>query len=411
MQERPDVEALAAAFREAHAAGLPVEPAAVFHDLDAMRARVRRLVAAFPEGTLHAVAVKANPLLGVLRALVEEGCGLECASIEEVELALAAGCPADRVVYDAPAKTPSDLARALHLGVRVHADHLDELARIAAQGGGSVGIRINPLVGAGRIEMTSVAAIPGRFGVPIDQADAVVEAFRRHPWLDGLHVHVGSQGCPLDLLLAGLERVEDVRRRIDGAFGAGRVRVMDVGGGLPVAYRDDQPFPSMEAYAAEVRSRVAPGARLVTEFGRWVQVPVGFAVSRVEYARREGPVGTAVIHLGADMLLRDAYLPQIWSHEIAVLDHEGHVREGAREPWTVVGPLCFAGDAIARERQLAPIRAGDRLLIRDVGGYTMGMWSRHCSRGMPVVLARDGGAWRVLRPAETPADLVRFWGP
>jgi diaminopimelate decarboxylase len=95
-----------------------------------------------------------------------------------------------------------------------------------------------------------------------------------------------------------------------------------------------------------------------------------------------------------------------------VLDPEGRPREGDARPWTVVGPLCFAGDVIARDRPLPAIAEGDLLVVRDTGAYTLGMWSRHCSRAVPEVVGLRGDPPRVLvlRPREALQDVVRFWG-
>jgi diaminopimelate decarboxylase len=62
---------------------------------------------------------------------------------------------------------------------------------------------------------------------------------------------------------------------------------------------------------------------------------------------------------------------------------------------------------------MPPVEPGDWIVIRDVGAYTLAMWSRHCSRGIPAVLGYDpqrGDSLRVLRPAETPGDILHFWG-
>ncbi len=105
---------------------------AIFHHFGLMRTRIAALQADFPVSTLHAIAIKANPLVEVLREVVRTGAGLEAASIEEVELALAAGCPAERVIFDSPAKTIDEIAHALRLGVYLNVDNFAELERIAA---------------------------------------------------------------------------------------------------------------------------------------------------------------------------------------------------------------------------------------------------------------------------------------
>lgn len=381
--------------------------AVLVHDIDRLRANLRALVAAFPARTLHAVAIKANPLVGVLRVVASEGLGLEAASIEEVHLALAAGCPAQRIVYDSPAKTRDELAEALRLGVRLNADNREELNRINdlhPAPGAIIGVRVNPAVGQGAIAHTSVAGPGSRFGVPVEAVPELLAAF---PFLQGLHVHVGSQGCPMPQLVEGVARVA----RLADDFGD-RITTLDIGGGLPTSYRSDVEAPSPFTYADALRTAL-PGLfdgrrELVTEFGRALLAGTGFALSPVEYVKEIAEIPTAVIRLGADLLLRPAYRPQEWKHEFLVFDPAGQPRTGALAPTKVAGPLCFAGDVIG-DTELPPVQPGDLIAIRDTGAYTMGMWSRHCSRGMPEVLGLEGHAIQRLRRRETPADIVRFW--
>ena len=381
--------------------------ALLFHDMDLLHAKLNLLRDTFPSSTLHAIAIKANPLVEILRVLVEGGMGLEAASMEEVQLALAASCPPDRIVYDSPAKTNHELHQALSLGIHVNADGLDELQRIAALGGalnGSVGLRVNPEVGGGRIAMTSTASStttnrsPRRFGVPMGSGlSDIVAAFTTYPWLSSLHAHVGSQGCDLDLLVRSAKRLNTLRTQIIQQGGV--VSSVDIGGGLPAAYREDQKAPELADYVSQLR-KDAPDlfndeVQLVTEFGRALHAGCGFAASRVEYVDKESR--RATLHLGADLLLRPVYRPEDWSHEFAVLDASGRPKAGPKTPWMLDGPLCFAGDVIGRERPLPDIEPGDWVVIRDTGAYTLSMWSRHCSRGIPPVLGwqQDG-----LSPSE-----------
>ncbi|MDI1449020.1 diaminopimelate decarboxylase [Polyangium sp. 6x1] len=392
-------------------------PSAIFHDLGRVRARVAELHALFPEGTLHAVAVKANPLVEVLRVLVEAGVGLEAASLEEVHLAIHAGCQPFRIVFDSPAKTCNDIAASLAHRLRLNVDNFDELARIAAMLGRVnpplVGLRVNPQVGGGSIALTSVATRSSKFGVPIERRDEIIAAFEAYPLLRALHVHVGSQGMPLETLVEGVSRVYALREDIERRVGQGRIHTFDIGGGLPVAYRPEDEAISLSAYVDALKSKV-PGLfsddlSLVTEFGRAIHATAGWAVSRVEYVKQAGDERLAVIHLGADLLTRRAYRPDEWHHEIDVLDAEGRPKAGPTEPVTIVGPLCFSGDVLARNIALPRIEPEDFVLIHDVGAYTLGMWSRHCSRRIPLVLGYDGDDLSVLRNRETLDDVVAFW--
>ncbi len=427
--ERVSVEEAAAVFRRARETGQLslLDTAVIFHDLGRLARRISLLQTSFPEPTLHTVAIKSNPLVAVLRRAVELGAGLEAASIEEVHLALAAGCPPRRIVFDSPAKTMNELEFALGQGVHVNADSLDELRRIDAVlasrgGGGSVGLRVNPAVGAGSISSTSVAGSGSRFGVSLEgngESD-VIAAFRAFPWLVALHIHVGSQGCPLPLLVAGAERVWLLREAINRAIGRAQVTILDIGGGVPATYSESDVRFSIPEYAGALRREVpglfAPGVRLITECGRAIQANCGFAVARVEAVKRVLDTSIAVVHVGADFLLRPTYQGEFWRHECAVLDEQGAPRTTGLEPWSLAGPLCFSGDFFARQLALPTIFPGDHVLIRDVGAYTLGLWSRHCSRAMPLVLGYDGVdaeglRFVTLRRRETVEDLVRFWSP
>lgn len=394
---------------------------AVFHDLELMRSRFRELTRAFPASSLHAVAIKANPLVEILKELVAEGAGLEAASFEEIHIALAAGAPPQRIVFDSPAKTVDELAQALEMGIVINADNFEELERIDAlrsrTGSASlVGLRVNPMVGAGRIGITSVADSRSKFGVDIDSdRERIVGAFRRYAWLRGLHGHIGSQGCGLELLVAGARRVAELASEIDAMTGGHQMAFVDIGGGLSTAYVDDETAPGIDEYADRLREQV-PGLfdnrfRMITEFGRALQAGCGFAMSRVEYVKKIDGKPLAIIHLGADMLMRPVYLPEQWKHRFLVLDAAGRPKSGLVESWTIGGPLCFAGDIVAHATPLPPVDVGDYIVIRDVGAYTISMWSRHCSRAMPRVLGFEGRnpQLRVLRHAETPAGVARFW--
>jgi diaminopimelate decarboxylase len=393
--------------------------AAIFHHLGLMRSRIEALKAAFPDNALHTIAIKANPVVAILREVVQAGAGLEAASIEEVHLALAADCPAERIIFDSPAKTHAEIQQALRLGVQLNVDNFDELERVAAARASSdttsiVGLRINPMVGGGTIAHTSVADAKSKFGVPLDpNLKQIIAAFASHAWLQGLHVHVGSQGCSLKLLVDAAARIAALRQQIITDTGH-RVSQVDIGGGLSTIYCTGETAPTPGEYRALLETHVphlfADDVQLVTEFGRAIHANCGIAVSRVEYVKPAQRM--AVIHLGADFLLRPVYRPADWPHEFFLLDRNGRPKNHSLAPVAIAGPLCFGGDILAHDVPLPPVEVGDFIVIRDCGAYTLSMWSRHCSRGIPSVIGYDpqqGNSLRILRRAETPEDVVRFW--
>lgn len=394
------------------------DTAALIYDLDGLDARLEAARAAFVPGTLHAVAVKAMPMPAVLSRLVASGAGLEAASLPELHLALASGCEPSRIVFDSPAKTVPELRRALSLGVHLNADNFQELARLddlvdARPSAATIGLRVNPQVGLGQIADTSVAGEFSKFGEPAEKRQEIIEAYVARPWLTGLHMHVGSQGCPLELFTRGARILLDLRRDIDAACGGARITRVDIGGGLPVSYREGDSEPTMREYAAAL-ARDCPelfdgNLAVFTEFGRWMFAGQGFAASRVEYVKEQPGHRTAVIHLGADMFLRTCYVPGTWHHDLAAAGPDGALKAGAENPWHVAGPLCFSGDFLARSRPLPDVAPGDFILILDAGAYTFAMWSRYNSRQMPKVLGVSGGSFVTLRERERVEDVVAFW--
>ncbi len=396
---------IAEVLQRALAEGRLVEeaPAALFFDLDAFEERLQALRAAFP-GAVHTLAVKAMPIPGVLRIALAQGFGLEVAS--EGELAIAEALEAFPVVFDSPAKTRAEIARAQGLGYRLNADSWQELERIH---GGSVGLRVNPEVTGSTIAGSFTGGPGSKFGVPLSDRAAILAAFDRHGFLDGLHVHVGSQGCALDVLVEGVARVVELAEEL---LRRGRApTILDIGGGLPARYRPDDRAPTYAEYAGALRAR-CPALfegpwTVVTEMGRSLLAPCAFVASRVEYTKGR----IAVVHVGADLFVRAALLPEIWHHEVEAYDAAGRPKTGGCSTWSIAGPLCFSADFVARDRALPDVVPGDLIVVRSTGAYTIAMWSRYNSRLCPEVVGyRREGALVTLKPRETPSDILRFWG-
>lgn len=392
----------------------------VFYDLSRLDDTLGALQVAFPATALHAVAVKANPTLDVLKRIRRAGMGAEVASLGELQLALAAGFPAESIVFDSPVKTRGELELGLRLGVRINANTLDELARIdrlhARLGSRSkVGIRINPETGKGAIDATSVAVTHSKFGVSLHECHSgLANAFAKYPWLTGLHMHIGSQGMSAGQLIDGVAAVYEFYMELKDRH---RIDFFDIGGGLPVRYRDTDTPLRFDEYAGALRQRCPalfePEICLITEFGRAVHAGCGWVASRIEYiVRHDEAISTIYIHVGADMFLRKAYRPDDWHHDIRVCDCAGKLRSGPVSRFHIAGPLCFAGDYVGRRVSLpATVREGDYVLIQDAGAYTFSMWSLYNSRQFPAIIGYEGKGelFRCLRPRQSPDDIVAFW--
>ncbi|GGU33840.1 diaminopimelate decarboxylase [Streptomyces lavendofoliae] len=403
-------------------------PVAALLDVAGVRASATALRAAFAAVTdapvLHAFAVKASPLVPVLRLLYEAGLGAEVASPGELALARAAGVPADRVVLDSPAKTPAELREALDLGIAVNADNPQELARLdalvrRAPTRSPLGLRVNPQIGGGTIDALSTATATSKFGIALRDEGArarVVRAYLDRPWLTRLHTHSGSQGLPLSLLVTGVREVYELAEEINAAAGRHQVDTLDIGGGLPVNFTSDDQTPTYADYARLLADEV-PGLfdgryGLVTEFGRSLLAKHGTVLARVEYTKTSGSRPIAVTHAGVQVATRTVYDPVSWPLRIAVYDAGGRPKEGGPAvEQDVAGPACFAGDLLAVKRSLPLLEPGDIVAALDTGAYYFAHHYAYNSLTRPGVygfVAGEDGAVRfaTVRPPQTVAEIV-----
>lgn len=407
----------------------PGTPIVGLLDVTGIRESAAALRAAFDAvvapGTpvLHAFAVKATPLVPVLRLLREEGIGAEVASPGELALARTAGLRPEMTVLDSPAKTPAELREALALNIAVNADNPQELDRIdglmkSAASRSPLGIRVNPQVGGGSIEATSTATATSKFGVALRDEGArewVVRAYQDRPWLTRLHAHTGSQGIPLSLMAQGVAEAYALAEEINTRIGRRQITTLDIGGGLPVNFASDPTTPTYAQYARLLREAV-PGLfdgryGLVTEFGRSLLAKHGTVVARVEYAKSAGGRPVAVTHAGVQVATRTVYAPGSWPLRIAAYDGKGRPKEGPAVVQDVAGPACFSGDLLAEGAALPLLEQGDFAAALDTGAYYFAHHYAYNSLARPGIhgFAPDGAgeiAFATVREAQSLDEIV-----
>lgn len=405
-------------------------PTAVFFDLPRLKERLAALSRSFPEPALNAVATKACPAIGVLRVAARQGFGAECASKAELLIAQRAGFPANKIVYDSPTKTTAEIKYAMKAGMYLNVDNEQELSIIGrlASGGFSrtvkpLGLRINP-----ELSLTDFDRLPtpeegrtitglrsSKFGVPLRRArELLIGDTHLRDLVAGLHVHIGSQSCPPNVIIKGIRRVVELADILNMEHGYS-INTIDIGGGLAVRYRDGDSSVSFEEFSENLFSSVPRlrEYRVITEFGRALFAGSGWVVSRVEYTKKVkdedgNELNIAAIQTGGDMFVRTAYMD--WYHDVIVLDAQGSVKTGEALPQDIAGPLCFSGDFIGHRRLLPPIDPQDWIVIRESGAYTFGMWSHYNSRAFPPIYAYDEhSTMSVLHKGYSSEEMANFW--
>ncbi|MGK3944680.1 diaminopimelate decarboxylase [Streptomyces sp. RP5T] len=404
---------------------------AAFIDLDGVEDSVAALHKAFPASVeaRHTFAAKANCLVPVLEELRTLGMGCEVASPGELAQALAAGFTPEQIVFDSPAKTRADLRQALDLGIAVNADSFQELARIdeilaarTAPSASAIGVRVNPQVGGGAISAMSTATATSKFGVPLEDEGSrhrLVAAYRDRPWLTWVHAHVGSQGCTLELIAQGIAKAVAFADEVNAACGRRQVTGIDIGGGLPVNFADDETTPRFDDYVSCLRTH-APALfrgdyQIVTEFGRSLLAKNGFTAALVEYTKASGGRQIAITHAGAQVAVRTVFVPDAWPLRITAHGPDGSVKDGDLVAQDIAGPCCFAGDLLARARPLPLLAPGDIVALLDTGAYYASTPFHYNSLPDPAVHGVRIGPdervrFRPLRRAETVQHILARTG-
>ncbi|MGP3790137.1 diaminopimelate decarboxylase [Pseudomonas sp. B392_1p] len=349
-------------------------------------------------------AVKANSNLGVLNVLARLGAGFDIVSRGELERVLAAGGEPGKIVFSGVGKSRDDMRRALQVGVHCFnvesVDELERLQQVAAELGvkAPVSLRVNPDVDAGTHPYISTGLKENKFGIDIEQAEAV---YARAAELSHLHVigvdcHIGSQLTTLAPFLDALERLLVLVDRL--AERGIHIKHLDLGGGLGVQYRDEQP-PLAGDYIAKVRERIAGrDLALVFEPGRSIVANAGVLLTRVEYLKHTEHKDFAIVDAAMNDLIRPA-LYQAWMDIVPV-----QPRDATARPYDIVGPICETGDFLGKDRELA-LAEGDLLAVRSAGAYGFVMSSNYNTRGRAAEVLVDGEQVYEVRRRETLAEL------
>ncbi|TBV03208.1 diaminopimelate decarboxylase [Stutzerimonas kirkiae] len=349
-------------------------------------------------------AVKANSNLGVLNLLARLGAGFDIVSRGELERVLAAGGAAERIVFSGVGKSREDMRRALEIGVHCFnvesTDELERLQTVAAEQGktASISLRVNPDVDAGTHPYISTGLKENKFGIAIAAAAAVYSRAAELPNLRiiGADCHIGSQLTSLPPFLDALDRLLLL---VDELAGKGiHIQHLDLGGGLGVRYREEQP-PLAADYIAAVRQRIAGrDLKLVFEPGRSIVANAGVLLTRVEYLKHTEHKDFAIVDAAMNDLIRPA-LYQAWMDVLPVQPRDAQARR-----YDIVGPICETGDFLAKERELA-LAEGDLLAVRSAGAYGFVMSSNYNTRGRAAEVLVDGEQTFEVRRRETLQEL------
>ena len=405
------------------------------YDLDVVTRQVEALRAALPDRFDLAYAVKANPLLALLRHLGGLGLGADVASGGELQHAIRAGIPPGRIVFTGPGKRDAELAAAVEAGVRVvTVESRGELARLEAAA--RVADRRQPILlrlavsEAARLERVRLVGDDGagKFGMDLSDLRAAAREAIRSPHLDLLGIHAFGASNLLDASALASHVEATVATAADLAREAGfHLRLVDAGGGLGIPYEvqeDGLDLAGLRTRLTALAESMAAdpalaGVRVLLEPGRFLAGPAGAYVARVTDRKTVAGSHVVILDGGIHHVLRPALVGQ--EHRVRVLTGRaapgteasgpsgtgvaGSSRTGRAHlfPVTIAGPLCSGLDVLAQAAVMPLPDVGDLVAVLDVGAYgateSMPFFLSH---PMPAEVVVRGGEVRVARPRIEP---------
>lgn len=356
-------------------------------------------------------AVKANSNQAVIRTLGNLGAGADVVSEGEFRRALAAGIPAERIIFSGVGKTRAELAFALAQGVRqinVESEpELDALNDVAQSMGvrAPVSFRVNPDVDAKTHEKISTGKAENKFGIAYDDAPRIYARAASMPGIEivGIDMHIGSQLTDLEPFREAYTRMRDLVTRLEAA--GIPVPRLDLGGGLGVPYVQSNENPPLPLDYGKVVREVFAGweeREFECEPGRLITANAGILVSRVVYVKEAGDRKFLILDAAMNDLIRPA-LYDAWHDIVPVIAPEPG---SERATYDVVGPICESGDTFAKQRDLPKLKAGDLVAFRSAGAYGAVMSSEYNTRPPAAEVMVNGGEFAIVRPRLTYDDIL-----
>lgn len=356
-------------------------------------AAIRLAIGADSNYHIH-YAVKANANPAVLSLIASAGLGADCVSGGEIEAAVAAGIPAERIVYAGVGKSDEEIRTALKHGIACfNVESLPELEvinELAAAAGkkARVAFRINPDVDAHTHAKITTGLNENKFGIAMEDMETAIRTAQAMENVEytGLHFHIGSQILDLSVFEALSNRINELQDRLEKAGIA--TQDINVGGGLGIDYEqpDVHPIPDFDTYFGIFRRclRLRPGQHLHFELGRSVVGQCGTLISRVLYVKHGHQKDFLILDTGFTELIRPAMYGSY--HKIENLDR---AEAESSATYDVVGPICESSDVFGKGRALPVSQRGDLIALRSAGAYGESMASGYNCRPLPASHCSD----------------------
>lgn len=360
-----------------------------------------------PVNPIICFAMKANDSLSVIKALVDQGAGLDIVSLGELKKARIVKADPQKIVFASVGKTREEIAEAINDRILFfNVESLPELERINAIAKSmgkiaNVAIRINPDVQAPTHDFITTGTLKKKFGIDLKTTRQIFRSRKKYTSvnIDGVHIHIGSQITSGKPFVGAIKKtVEFINElRAEGIH----IEYLDIGGGLGIIYKDEKPQTAQQYADAVLPILKNTGLKIIMEPGRFIVGNAGIFVTKVLYLKDNGFKKFLVVDGGMNDLIRpslyDAY------HEIVPVKQT----KAKKIKVDVVGPICESGDFFAHDRMIPNLKEDDLLAVMSAGAYGYVMASNYNVRGrVPEVMVRRD-RFEIITKRETFEDLIR----
>lgn len=350
-------------------------------------------------------ACKANSNIAVLNLLQKLGSGLEVVSEGEMRRGLKAGFDADKIVSTGVGKQDSEIAFGLKEGIhQFNVESIPEIyhiQKIASELNivAKIVFRLNPDVSGGGHHKISTGRKRDKFGISIER---VAEGFNiakemSHVEAVGLSMHIGSQVFNVQSFREAFEKLPNIVHDLRAA--GHKVERLDIGGGFPIIYNDEQ-LLDLDAYAQWVNEIIVPlETEIIMEPGRYMVGNSGVLLSKSIHIKETQDRSFVVL----DAAMNDLIRPTLYEayHGIEPVEN----RQRTHKLYDIVGPVCETGDTFATDRSMAEMQAGELAVIKSAGAYGFCMSSNYNTRPLPAEVMVDGDMVSLIRPRQSYEDI------
>lgn len=385
-----------------------------------IREQCQKLKSAIPyENKQIRYACKALTLQAVLKIVRNEGINIDAVSMNEVIRAQRAGFSNDQILYTGEGANVSSFKSLLDQDILINCSSIDQIKLIGKlKRGVSCSIRVNPGKGHGETKKTDTGGPSSKHGIYFDQLDEVKKILKEHDLkLVGIHSHIGSGSKPKDWQ-KWITTIEKTLKIVINEFGDYDIDFVDIGGGLPVAYKEDEESMPLDDWGAKLSesfekfsNEYGKNIQLQIEPGRFIVAGSGSLIAQVENVKHTPDYNFLIVNTGLNHNPR----PSLYGsyHPISFIGWEERNMEGEQE-YVIGGNLCESGDVftVTEDGTLVPrnfpkVQVGDLMVMGMIGAYSYVMKSEYNSMNLPAsVMVDSNGNERLIERRGTVDDIM-----